>query len=142
MSERSASEVLPPHSIEAEHAVLASLMVNPEALAAVRPLLTPAMFFRTINADVYIAILSASQRYGHINMITVAHELAQKGKLDDVGGLRFLSTIITNLMTAGGSEAYAAIIRECAQRRARIARGSEMVRDAYTGNIGKGGIGL
>lgn len=135
-------EPLPPHNVQAEEAVLAALMVNPDALAAVTPLLTAGMFFRTANGHVYTAILAAAQRYSHINMITVAHELAREGKLDDVGGLRFLSTIITNLMTAGAPEAYAAIIRECAGRRDMIAKAGAVVRDAHSGRVGRGGIGL
>src|SRR4030067_219213 len=79
---------LPPHDIEAEEAVIASLLVDPEAIYRVAPTLKPEDFFREKNAWAFEACLALSERNQSINQITVAHELARRGRLGGGGGGR------------------------------------------------------
>jgi replicative DNA helicase len=73
------AERLPPHDIEAEEAVIASLLVDPEAIYKIAPTLTAQDFFREQNAWAYEACLALWERNESINQITVAHELARRG---------------------------------------------------------------
>ncbi len=145
---------LPPHDIAAEESLLAALMVDARAFAAVQPL-AAADFFREVNGWVYDACVAALRRWGGrqfpafpdaspINEVTVAHELGRAGRLDDAGGLPYLSRLIYELITPVGVEYYAAIVRDCARRRRRIAEAGRMAREAYSGagdgtRPGKGG---
>src|SRR3990172_9738910 len=105
------AEKLPPHDIEAEEAVVASLLVDPEAILDADILrLKPEDFFREKNAWVYQACRVLWDRAEAINQITVAHELARSGRLEDVGGISYLSRLVTDLPTSVGAGHYARII--------------------------------
>ena len=104
------AEKLPPHDIEAEEAVIASLLVDPEAMYKVAPKLHSEDFFREKNAWVYEACRALWDRSESINQITVSHELARQNRLDDVGGVTYLSRLVTELPTSVGVEHYAGIV--------------------------------
>src|SRR3989337_3990913 len=104
------AEKLPPNDVEAEEAVIASLLVDPEAIYKVAPKLKSEDFFREKNGWVYEACRVLWDRNESINQITVAHELARRGRLEDVGGAAYLSRLITELPTPVGVEHYAAIV--------------------------------
>src|SRR3990170_3758901 len=108
------AEKLPPHDIEAEEAVIASLLVDPEAIYRVAPTLKPEDFFREKNAWAFEACLALWGRNQSINQITVAHELARRGRLEEVGGAAYLSRLVTELPTSVGVEHYAGQIAQMA----------------------------
>ncbi|HWO94619.1 MAG TPA: DnaB-like helicase N-terminal domain-containing protein, partial [Dehalococcoidia bacterium] len=111
-------EKLPPHDTEAEEAVLASLLVDPEAVARVAGTLRPNDFFTQRNGWVYQACLALWERNEAVNELTVAHELARAGQLEEAGGLTYLSRIIAELPTPVGVEHYARIVeRDALYRR-------------------------
>ena len=95
-------EKLPPHDNEAEAAVVASLLVDPEAIFKVAPRLKGNDFFREKNGWVYDACRALWDRNEAINQITVAHELERSARLEDVGGLAYLSRLVTDLPTSVG----------------------------------------
>src|SRR4051794_11211820 len=119
-------EQLPPHDIQAEESVVASLMVDVEAILKVSPVLQPADFYRETNAWTYDACLSLWSRNETINQVTVAHELDRKGRLEDVGGLSFLSELVLNLPTPIGVEHYAQIVKRDATYRQMISAAMTM----------------
>ncbi|MDO8614264.1 MAG: replicative DNA helicase [Dehalococcoidia bacterium] len=126
-------EKLPPHDIEAEEAVIASLLVDPEAIFKVAPKLKAEDFFREKNAWVYEACRALWDRSESINQITVAHELARRGKLEDIGGAAYLSRLVTELPTSVGAEHYAAIVQRDAIYRKLISASGQIAAMAYQG---------
>ncbi|MDZ7727723.1 MAG: replicative DNA helicase [Dehalococcoidia bacterium] len=124
-------ERLPPHDIEAEDAVVAALLVDPEAVFHVAPLLSPADFFREKNGWVYDACLELWNRDEAINQITVAHELARRDRLEDVGGQTYLSDLIRHLPTSVGVEFYARIVRRDSTYRGLINAATGIMQMAY-----------
>ena len=126
-------EQLPPHDIDAEESVVASLMVDEEAIHKVVPILRPSDFYREINAWTYEACLALSDRGEAINQVTVAHELDRRGHLEDVGGLTYLSELVLNLPTAIGVENYAQIVRRDATYREMLAAATNIAQIAYQG---------
>ena len=71
-------EKLPPNDIEAEEAVIASLLVDPEAIYKVAPILHGSDFFRASNGWTYDACISLWERNQTINQVTVSHELDRR----------------------------------------------------------------
>lgn len=124
-------ERLPPHDIEAEEAVIASLMVDPQAMLAVVGILKPVDFFREKNGWVFDACVSLWNRDEVINQITVAHELATKDLLEDVGGQTYLADIIRRLPTSLGAEFYARIVKRDATYRGLIHAATGIMQMAY-----------
>jgi replicative DNA helicase len=126
-------EQLPPHDIQAEESVVASLMVDDEAIFKVAPILQPRDFFREANAWTYEAAFALWERNETINQVTIAHELDRRGHLDDVGGLTFLSDLVLNLPTPIGVENYAQIVKRDAAYRQMINVATTIAQLAYQG---------
>jgi replicative DNA helicase len=126
-------EQLPPHDIQAEESVVASLMVDEEAILKILPILRPSDFFRETNAWTYEACAALSERSETINQVTVAHELDRRGHLEDVGGLTFLSELVLNLPTSVGVEHYAQIVRRDAVYRQMLGVASNIAQIAFQG---------
>ena len=127
-----AEEKLPPHDIEAEEAVIGSLLIDPEAILKVAVSLKPEDFFSETNRVIYQACLSIYQRPNEvINQITVAHELMRQDKLEQIGGAAFLSHLISNVPTSLHVEYYAQIVSDTAVMRRLIAAARQIEAIGY-----------
>lgn len=80
------NEKLPPHDLEAEEAVIGSLLIDSDAMLEINTFLKPDDFFSSQNQWAYEACVSVYERNEGINQITVAQELSRLGKLDEIGG--------------------------------------------------------
>ena len=121
-----AEEKLPPHDIEAEEAVIGSLLIDPDAILKIAVSLKPEDFFSETNRVIYKACLSLYQRNEAINQITVAHELMREDKLEQTGGAAFLSHLISNVPTSLHVEYYAQIVSNTAAMRRLIAAAEQI----------------
>ncbi|MGZ7079797.1 MAG: replicative DNA helicase [Thermoanaerobaculia bacterium] len=124
---------LPPHDVEAEEAVIASILVDSEAIYNVAPILNADDFFREKNGWAYEACLSLSDRNEAINQVTVGHELARRDRLEEMGGLVYLSRLVTELPTPVGVEHYARIVKRDAVYRRLIEVASRVAQMGYAG---------
>lgn len=125
------SDNLPPHDIEAEKAVLGSLLIDSEGIFKVAVFLRPEDFFTPENQWVYEACFSLYQRNEGINQITVAHELAQRGKLEEAGGAAYLSHLVSIVPTSLHVEHFAQIVLRTAVMRRLISAGSQITALGY-----------
>ena len=103
-------EKLPPHDIDAEEAVIGSLLIDGTAIYRIATLLQASDFYSERNSLVYGACLSLYQRDEAINQITVAQELDRGGKLEACGGAAYLSHLISICPTSLDIEHYAQIV--------------------------------
>ena len=126
-------EKLPPHDIAAEEAVIASIMVDDEAVFRVSPLLRPEDFFLERNAWIYDTCLALWNRNEPTNPIMIAHELGVRGQLEAIGGPAYLSQLTTELPTAVGVDYYARIVARDAVYRRMITAAGRMAQMAYEG---------
>ncbi|HXG36261.1 MAG TPA: replicative DNA helicase [Dehalococcoidia bacterium] len=124
-------EKLPPHDTQAEEAVVASLLVDSEAIYKVSPLLKPEDFFREQNRWVFEACHELWQRGEAVNQITVAHELARTGRLDEIGGMAYLSQLIGDLPTPLLAEHYARLVQRDSIYRNLISAAQQIAQIAY-----------
>jgi replicative DNA helicase len=126
-------EALPPYDNEAEESLIASLMVDETLINRIAPLLEAGDFFREQNGWVYQACRALWERDEPVNMVFVAHELDRHGHLEEIGGMSFLSDLITDLPTSVGAEHYAALIKRDSTYRKMLAIGSRIAELAYEG---------
>ncbi|MDM8001100.1 MAG: replicative DNA helicase [Dehalococcoidia bacterium] len=122
---------LPPHNVEAEEAVLGSLLVDPDSVAEVAIFLKPEAFYREKNQWVYEACLALYDRGEAINQITVAQELANRGRLEVVGGVAFLSHLVETIPTSLHIKDYARIVSNHYVHRKLISASAEIARIGY-----------
>ena len=103
------------YSIEAEEGVLGCLLLDwmqaePEKVTKVMVGLKPKHFYREKNAWVYEACQSLYKDGRAIDQVTVAHELAKRGKLEAMGGAAYLSHLLTIATVPLHVEYYARIV--------------------------------
>ncbi len=122
---------LPPHNVEAEEAVLGSLLVDPDSITEAAILLKPEAFYREKNQWVYEACLALYDRNEAINQITVAQELATQGRLEAVGGVGYLSLLVERLPTSLHVEHYARIVHRLSVMRRLIAAAGQIAAIGY-----------
>lgn len=120
---------LPPHDIEAEEAVIGSVLLDGDSLAGTFPL-TPEDFFRDQDGLIYRACLDLFAKQTPVNQVTVAHWLKEKGQLDRIGGAGFLLHLLSQTPTPLHVTHYAAIVRDASLRRRVIAAAKEIARIA------------
>jgi replicative DNA helicase len=125
------SDNLPPHDIEAEKAVLGSMLIDSEGIFKIATFLAPEDFFDPENQLVYEACFNLYQRNEGINQITVARELAQKEKLEEVGGAAYLSHLVSTVPTSLHIEFYGQIVSRLAIMRRLISAGSQITALGY-----------
>jgi replicative DNA helicase len=120
-----------PHNIEAEEAVLGSLLIDPEALFRVSPFLKGEDFYIQKNAWIYEAILTVHERREPIDFVTLCDELERRGQLEEVGGAAYITHLINAVPSAIHVEAYGHIVEQAAIRRRLISAASQIAQLAY-----------
>jgi replicative DNA helicase len=125
------SDNLPPYDIEAEKAVLGSMLIDSEGIFKIATFLAPEDFFSPENQLVYEACFNLYQRNEGINQITVARELVQKERLEEVGGAAYLSHLVSTVPTSLHIEYYAQIVSRLAIMRRLISAGSQITALGY-----------
>ena len=134
------TERLPPYDAEAEEAVLASLLVDEDAIYKVQGIVRPEDFYREQNRWAYEACLALWERGESLNQVTVAHELARRDRLEDAGGPAFLSRIVAELPTPIGVEHYAGIVRRDSTYRQLIGASAQIAKLAEQGGPDLDGV--
>ena len=127
---------VPPHDVEAEMALLGSLLLDGEMVGAVVPLLRPDDFYRTAHRRLYETILSLYERGEPCDVLLVMKELEKAGSLAEAGGRELLASLASAVPTAANAEHYARIVREKSVARGVIRVTAELQRDAYEGGGG------
>jgi replicative DNA helicase len=121
---------LPPHSIEAEQAVLGGLMLDGTAWDAVADLIRQNDFYRRDHQLIFSAIAQVVEQQGPVDAVTVSELLERQGLLEEVGGLGYLASLSRDTPSAANVRAYADIVRERALLRLLVAAGGEIASDA------------
>lgn len=109
-----------PHSLEAERAVLGSVLIDPACLDAVGAIVQPGDFYRESHACLLTSMLAVTRAGRDIDTITVADDLRRLGVLDIVGGLPYLAGLLDQVPSASNVAHYAKIVKDCARRRTII----------------------
>lgn len=120
-----------PHNVEAEEAVLGSLLIDPEALFRVSPFLTSDDFYIQKNGWVYEAILALHERREPVDFVTLCDELERQERLEEIGGAAYVTHVINVVPSAIHVEAYGRIVEHDAIRRRLINAASRIAQIAY-----------
>lgn len=124
-------ERMPPHSIDAEEAVLGSILIDPEAIFRVSSFLKREDFYIVKNQWVWEACLALHERREPIDPVTLGRELEARGQLAEVGGLAYIQQLVNVVPTAIHAEGYGRIVERTALRRRLLAAASEIAQLAY-----------
>jgi replicative DNA helicase len=121
----------PPHNLEAERAVLGSLLLLPQRCDEVALILRPEDFYVDAHQRIYARMLAIHDEGRRLDPTLLVDRLADSGELEIVGGVPYLAELTTAVPTAANAEYYAQIVRDKATIRSLIVAGTEILRDAY-----------
>ncbi|MGM0449730.1 MAG: replicative DNA helicase [Pseudomonadota bacterium] len=110
--ERASRVKVPPHSIEAEQAVLGGLMLDNAGWELVEGLITSGDFYRSEHRLIFHASERLIANDKPLDMVTVGEWLEQAGDLDACGGLEYLGQLVEQTPGAANLRSYAEIVKE------------------------------
>src|SRR5438105_7022826 len=119
-----------PQSPEAERAVLGSIMTNSHNFYRVVTLFLTEDFFNDAHRPIFSAITSLAEQGIEIDTITLRHELAKRGALDQAGGHAYVSSLTDGIPDISNVERYARIVKEKSTLRRLIVMGNSVMRAA------------
>ncbi len=117
---------IPPHNMEAEQAVLGSMILERSAIEKAAEILKPDDFYRDAHRYIFEAILALAERDEPVDPITLPDELRQKGNLQAVGGELYLYTLMEAPSTAANIEFYAKLVEEKSILRRLLEAGTQI----------------
>ena len=122
---------VPPHDIEAEQAVIGSMLTDMEAVISSIEILKPEDFYREDNKLIYTAMVNLYSRSEPIDLITVKSELESMGKFDQVGGIEYLAELPEKVPTTANASKYIKIVEEKSTLRRLIKTANEIIELGY-----------
>ena len=103
---------IPPHDIEAEQAILGSMLTDQDAVVDAIEILKTEDFYREDNKYIFQAIVNLFSKSEPIDIITVKAELTSMQKFEAVGGLEYLALLPDKVPLVANAEKYIKIVEE------------------------------
>ncbi|OOG25377.1 replicative DNA helicase [Thioalkalivibrio denitrificans] len=122
---------MPPHSQEAEQAVLGGLMLDNDAWDAVADRVAEVDFYRHDHRLIFRAISELAERNTPFDVVTLSERLQARGELEDAGGLPYLGLLARDTPSAANIRAYADIVRERSVLRQLISVGTQIADSGF-----------
>jgi replicative DNA helicase len=125
----------PPHNIEAEQALLGAILTNNDACDRVSQFLQPEHFFEPLHARIYDAAANLIRMGKLATPITLKSYFENDATMKEIGGPAYLARLAASATTIINAEEYGRTIHELAQRRKLIGIGTDIVNEAYDGDV-------
>lgn len=122
---------LPPQNLEAEQAVLGSLLIDKNAIFKVADVLNPEDFYSPAHEKIYEAIIELYDRRQPIDIISLTSRLKEKELLKDIGGSTYLAELTNQVATASHVSHYAKTVKEKKVLRDLIKASAEIAEDVF-----------
>ena len=123
--------LVPPQNLEAEEAVLGSILLEQDSIISVMEFLVPDDFYRVAHQLIFAAMIELNKNSEAIDPITVSEKLRQKNQIDNVGGEAGIIELLDKVPTAANVEFYTQIVLEKSTRRKLIKTSTNIVKNAY-----------
>ena len=123
-----------PFSLEAEQAVLGSILIDPACMDRLAGIISRDDFYMTEHAEIYSAMQSMYMTSKNIDVVTLINELVTLGTYDEAGGREYLKLVAEAVPTSANAADYAQIIRDKAILRQLIDAGESITEAAYMGD--------
>lgn len=132
--DRAANDLLrriPPHSVEAEQAVLAGILLNPSSMHSIADMLRTDDFYLPSHQLLFDAFLELYRKSVSIDLVTTAEHLKARSQLEQAGGAVFLAELGEAVVSGANAAHYAAIVRDRSLQRKLIAVCSDIIANSY-----------
>lgn len=118
---------VPPHDVEAEQAVIGSMLTDKDSVISAVETLKDEDFYREDNKVIYGAIMNLYNRGEPVDIITLKDELISLGKFEAVGGLEYLAELPEKVPTTANVDKYIKIVEEKSMLRTLIKTANELI---------------
>lgn len=122
---------LPPHSLEAEEAIISAILHDNSTLMDILEILSPEDFYRSAHQRIYAAMLELTGRAEPVDLVTVTNALKASGHLEAVGGVSSIVQIMESVPIAVNAAHYAKIIHEKGILRRLIEKANSIVKRCF-----------
>lgn len=122
---------LPPQALELEASVIGALMIEKEAFSSITDLLRPESFYSDQHRHIFEAVQALSAKDAPIDVLSVAEQLKQSGKLEQAGGVIYLSDLTRRVASAAHIRYHAQIIAQKATARDLISAACQIEEKGY-----------
>jgi replicative DNA helicase len=124
-----------PHSEESERAVLGAVMLDPSVLPTISGRLRAEDFYSERHQLLYQAMLDLREEQVETDLRTLQARLEQRGQLEMIGGLAYLTGLDLDLPDIGRIDTYVEIVKERSVRRRLIQMSGEIIRNCLDGGL-------
>jgi replicative DNA helicase len=126
------AQALPPQALEAEMSLLGALLWDHRVVGDVVTILRDGGdFARPAHQVIYEQIVDLYDRQGSVDVVQLHQRLADRGVLEEVGGLDYVVSLAESVPSAANAVHYAELVREKAIVRELIAAAGEILEDSY-----------
>ncbi|MCL1940176.1 MAG: replicative DNA helicase [Desulfovibrionaceae bacterium] len=122
---------VPPHSIEAEQAVLGGVFLKPESLYTLVDILGEDDFYLPAHRLVFSAFRELFSRSVPVDLISVAEHLKNAARLEEAGGAVYLAELARSVASAANAEYYAELVRDKAMSRHLISSCADIIASSF-----------
>lgn len=122
---------IPPHSPEAEKALLGSLLVRPEAIHDTLELVNQDSFYAERHRTIFGAVLELAQKGAPIDIVSVSNRLKEKGLLEAAGGQAYVAELPDSAASPSNAVHYAEVVQKKAAARGLIRAAEDVLAQAY-----------
>ena len=122
---------MPPQALEAEIAVLGSMMIESQAASTALEYLDETCFYKEAHKKIFLAAMSLYMRNEPIDVLTISNELEKSNELAAVGDRYYLTELVERIPSAANIEHYCEIVLDKAILRKMISVSSEIQQDCY-----------
>jgi replicative DNA helicase len=137
MREETSLGKVPPQSLEAEMAVLGSMLIDKEAIPNVLEILDPEFIYHESNRKIFEAIIKLYNENSAVDILTVSAELKSNGALESIGGATYLTKLVNAVPTSANAQHYGHLVKEKGILRFLINNATKIAQQAYEadGNV-------
>lgn len=127
-----------PYSVEAEQAVLGSIIIDPKSLNEIATQMKPEYFYIPQHREIYTALSSMYELSQTIDFISLLEKLKKDGVYDEAGGKAYLTQLVQTVPSAANVLTYVAIIRERYYARALMGAAQNIIKDINENTMDSG----
>ena len=118
-----------PYSVEAEQAVLGSILVDPNCISEVAVELLPEHFYLPQHKGIYTAFTSMFSLNQVIDFVQLLEKLKSDGIFDETGGKAYLSQLVSNVSSSANVLTYVAIVKDKFYARSLMNAAHDIIKD-------------
>lgn len=122
---------VPPHSVEAEQAVLGGIFIRNSVFHTLVDTLSSDDFYLPAHQTLYTCFLELYRKNAPIDLVSVASYLKDHGQLEAVGGAAYLSELAQTVVSGANAEYYSTIVRDKSLQRSLIGACSDIISNCF-----------